>query len=129
MASFSDYGPTSVHVGAPGVEIYSSVLSPIGLYNESFTSATVGSNGPFTIGGTTSSRWAVGNLLTHTGMYTDSVRPFPSNENVYAQSPVIDLSGVPSATMSFFIWCDTPITGYYDNYLSLDFGSSGIFPP
>ena len=111
IASFSDYGATTVDVGAPGVDIYSTVQTSTGIYSESFTSSTVGPSGTFSVGGTTMSQWHTGILgASLTGVYTDSTLPYGTGESTYMQSPTINLSGVHAAGISFIVWCDTPST-------------------
>lgn len=93
LCSFSNYGRTSVHVGAPGRNIYSLALSRTNHWTENFAAA-----GGWTLDGT----WAIsGGVLTN--------RPYADSADCSAVSPNIDLTGASYCRIYFDITgaCDT----------------------
>ena len=117
LADFSDYGADSVDVGAPGVEIYSTMAGSI-IFSEDFESVAEGYNiGQFTSGGITTNWWGAGNNCCSKVIYTDyfvkkyaPTYSYESNANTWLISNPINFSSsnIKGATLSFDIWCDTP---------------------
>lgn len=104
LCSFSNYGKTSVHVGAPGRNIYS--LAP----SRADIPATVSDftvNNGWTFGGTNNT-WAIsGGVLTN--------KPYVNNSDCYAVSPSLDLTGATYCRVEFTVSGNTEY--YYDyNY-------------
>ncbi|PKN01541.1 MAG: hypothetical protein CVU77_04435 [Elusimicrobia bacterium HGW-Elusimicrobia-1] len=69
LASFSNYGATSVDVAAPGVNIYSTIPTysygaPTTLYSKNFDSDTVGQVPSGWVRGGTNSSWAITNSVS-----------------------------------------------------------------
>jgi len=132
LATFSNYGVTSVDVGAPGTNIYSTFANT-NLLNESFdnlitpsipsgwTKGGVNSWGTYTLDGGT----AWGKVL-----YGDLAYPYANNTNSTITSPSYNLNG-NGAVMDFWTRCDTEYTGYssgqiaYD-YMALEYSSDGV---
>lgn len=57
LASFSDYGATSVHVGAPGVSILSTSYTSTSSILDDFSGQPTGGLSSFTPGGLTANNW------------------------------------------------------------------------
>ncbi|RLC36714.1 hypothetical protein DRH29_03970 [candidate division Kazan bacterium] len=130
LADFSDYGVNSVDVGAPGVNIYSTVADTT-LFSEDFESYQEGSFGNFIPGGNTTNWWGVGHDGYSQVIYTDYLTyltqiSYEPNAFTYIEKP-IDLSSpnIVNATLSFNIWCDTPSSATYDDYVYTDYFSNG----
>jgi subtilisin family serine protease len=102
LCSFSNYGKTSVHVGAPGRNIYSLALSRADHWTDNFTV-----NSGWTFGGTNNT-WAIsGGVLTN--------KPYVNSSDCYAVSPVLDLTGATYCRVEFTVSGNTEY--YYDyNY-------------
>jgi len=124
IASFSDYGATSVDVGAPGTNIYSTVAD-IEVLNEDFESVTppavpAGWNaiddwGTYDVGG------SFGNVL-----YGDVNNvPYVPNANSTTTLPPYSLNNAGGAVVDFWTRCDTELT-QWDDYMSMEFSSDGI---
>ncbi len=130
LASFSDYGSSSIAVGAPGVNIYSSVAVLADALDEGFESTTL-PNLPagWTVGGTNNhwntaySDWWEENVLS-----PDPNQPYSNNASTSVTSPTIDLSGTAGATLNFYRYCNTeysdPETTSSD-YMALDISHDG----
>ncbi|MFH1546163.1 MAG: S8 family serine peptidase, partial [Patescibacteria group bacterium] len=87
LATFSNYGATSVDVGAPGVNIYSTVAS-IESFSEDFETATLHEIGTqFMAGGDTPSYWGVEQVGSQKALFTDDRNlPYIPNEYAYIES-------------------------------------------
>ncbi|MDD5213318.1 MAG: S8 family serine peptidase [Candidatus Gracilibacteria bacterium] len=121
LASFSNYGANTVNIGAPGVSIYSSVLSNI----TAFSGANVSN---FTTGGL-NNNW--GNFSSTGVLWTDLAYPYATGADTYIEKQV-DTSSLYNPSLNFRIWCDAGSTGTgYDNYstdyTSLSFSTGGSF--
>jgi subtilisin family serine protease len=132
LASFSNYGTTSVDVGAPGTNIYSTVsgnsvlgtsylsenfeeLAPPGIPSGWVRGGTNNNWGTYNYGG------SLGNVL-----YGDLNHPYANSANTTLTSPVFDLSGSTGATISFFSGCDTEYdVNYFQDYMVLEYSSDG----
>jgi len=132
LATFSDYGASSVDVGAPGVNIYSTVsgssMEGTTVLDEKFDGVTApsipsrwtkgGSNnywGTYNYGG------AIGNV-----MYGDLNYPYANNANTTIVSSAYNLNNASGATISFHTACDTDYyIGYFYDYMTLEYSSDG----
>ena len=131
LAEWSDYGTISVDVGAPGVGIYSTVAETV-MFSENFETVIEGYNtGQLIPGGLTTNWWGVGHDGSSKAIYTDyltysSGLPYAWNANTYIEKP-FDLSdtSISGASLSFTIWCDTPSSPTYDDYVYTTYYSNG----
>jgi subtilisin family serine protease len=121
LADFSDYGAQSVDVGAPGVNILSTVPSFVDVVSENFQSV-IASNLPsgWTKSGT-NNNWGTymypdGNKV----LYGELMAPYNNDANTTVTSPKINLAS-PSASISFLAQCDTEytLTDWFD-YMALE---------
>ena len=106
LASFSNYGNASVDVGAPGVNIYSTMAGS-NIFSEDFESSPY----KFIPKGFTTPNWIVGNNGSSYVAYSDKYTPYDSDAYTWLElSNSIDLSDseISGATLNFTIWCDTP---------------------
>lgn len=107
LASFSNYGATSVDVGAPGVNILSTL--PGGSYTPKPTDLFFDNMESGSINWTAQPTWAITNEQNYTsgGGYSWSDSPYSNysnNTNSSLTSKVIDLSGITDNLMlGFFI--------------------------
>jgi len=128
LASFSNYGATSVDVGAPGINIYSTVLGETAVLFETFESVTppnipngwtkagINNNwGTYPIGGS----W--GNVL-----YGDLYYPYTDSVDTTITSSTYNLA-LSSVSINFWAACDTEYKtdGWYD-YMQLEYSSDGV---
>lgn len=131
LALFSDYGVTSVDVGAPGEYIYSTIAESA-ILSETFDSL-VPPNAPvgWVKSGGTDSNWTTyaldagtywGNVL-----YVDSNLPYLDSAPIATSvtSPAYNLNGSVGAKMEFWTQCDTEYVALTD-YMALDFSSDGV---
>lgn len=135
LANFSNYGNTSVDVGAPGVNIYSTVsgstIDGSVILNETFESVTP-PNIP--------SGWEKGGIFNNWGtydfndgtienvLYGDLNYPYENNINSTIKSPALDLGGmnVTGTTITFLTRCDTEYnTLYWTDYMAIEMSSDG----
>jgi subtilisin family serine protease len=95
LASFSNYGATTVDVGAPGVDTYSTVPAREVVFSDNFDDGTIA---PWTTAGTPNT-WDVTTVVPPpppSGAYSLSDSPvgdYAVGTNNWAASPSIDLSG------------------------------------
>jgi subtilisin family serine protease len=109
-ASFSNYGPTTVDIAAPGNDIFGADISRSTVFFEDFESGAPG--------------WLEGHLAGSSGIYdwtlwddpngntyaTDSVGTsgnqvdYAPNTNSFLRSPPIDLTGVLGAQLTIRLW-------------------------
>ncbi|MFZ2192620.1 MAG: S8 family serine peptidase [Candidatus Moraniibacteriota bacterium] len=134
IASFSDYGSNFVDIGAPGLNIYSSV-SPLGtestVAEESFDSATIGA---LPSGWTKTGDWQVvlvSGLGNWVGSKADVATSYGSNENSTVTLPTYNLSG-SDAVIDFYALCDTEYLSFAQNadwstadYITLEVSNDG----
>ncbi len=128
LVEWSDYGATSVDVGAPGVNVYSTVADSEVL-NETFTSVTP-PNIPNSW--TKTGNWGTYDFGDDKVLYGDYFNiPYANNVNSTIVSPIANLSGtnVTGAMIDFYTKCDTeyfsPFAGYGD-YMILEISDDGI---
>jgi len=130
LASFSNYSTNSVDVGAPGVNIYSTVIAEESAYssvlNESFETITppaiplnfisTGYFGTYALDGGT--YW--GKVL-----YGDLSYPYTNNVDTTITSPSYNLNA-SGATIDFWTKCDTEyITTDWADYMQLEYSADG----
>jgi len=99
LASFSNYGSTSVDVGAPGVNTYSTVPAFTSAWSDNFADGNISN---WTTGGT-GTTWGVINIgLFSPFSLTDSVfGNYLNNSNNWARSPAFSLTGLSDCKMDF----------------------------
>lgn len=128
LADFSDYGINSVDVGAPGVNIYSTVPSLISstLLNETFEEITPPNTPNEWI---KTDYWGTYNLGSVFGnvLYGDLNYPYTNNVDSTITLPTYNLDEASSATIDFWTRCDTEyITTDWHDYMALEISSDGI---
>lgn len=124
LANFSDYGAAFVDIGAPGVNIYSTIIPDSLVMSENFE----GADYQITTGGTTQDQWSIGNDGWSKVAYSDSYTPYDTNAFTWMMSKdIIDLSNntIKGATLSFTVWCDTPSSATFDDYILTQHFSNG----
>ncbi|MBT9169303.1 MAG: Thermophilic serine proteinase [Syntrophomonadaceae bacterium] len=107
LAMFSNYGPISVDVAAPGVNIYSTIPAREIVFSDNFDSAFTWATGG------TNNTWAVTAELSKSApnSLTDSPRAnYLSGTSSWARSPVINLSGKKGCTLSYYMEWDVDPT-------------------
>jgi subtilisin family serine protease len=131
LATFSDYGATSVDVGAPGTNILSTVADS-NLLNETFNEVTPPNLPNGWIKGGTNNNWGTYGTSTKV-LYGDLFSYHPSLPNSYlpnADSTVrfpVNLSGSTGANIEFYAKCDTEYyTPETSDYMSLELSGDGI---
>ncbi len=122
IAEFSDFGLVSVDMGAPGVNILSSVADSTAFVND-FESVTA-PNLPS--GWTKTGNWGTYDFGDNTVLYGDLATPYANNANTTATAPTVNLSGASGATLSFYTVCDTEYTtsDWFD-YMQLEYSADG----
>ena len=124
LASFSNYGKTTVDVGAPGVDIYSTYFTKDSnrVAFESFDSVTPPEL-PAGFSTSTGSDWGTAMATTSSvALFSDvNHQPYAPNASSTITSPIYDLSAYKEADMVFYVGCDTeyPDSGYSDDRLEL----------
>lgn len=100
LAHFSNYGAGSVHVAAPGVNIYSTKPARRTLWSTNFDS---GSMSDWTTGGTNNT-WGLSTLRHYSGSYSLAVNPagnYLNSSNSWARAPVLNLSASLGSKLNF----------------------------
>jgi subtilisin family serine protease len=100
LASFSNYGATSVDVAAPGMNIYSCRPSRQTVWSDDFDD---GSISDWTTGGTNNT-WATTNSLSYSASYSLTDSPAGNYQNgtdSWARAPLINLSSYSGAMFEF----------------------------
>jgi subtilisin family serine protease len=128
LAYFSNFGAISVDVGAPGVNIYSTVANAV-TYSETFEDA-VPSTIPdgWTIGGDQNSWGTYDTGMPEWGtiLFSDNGLPYSDNVDTTITSPTLDMRAT-SATMNFWTGCDTEYDfSDWTDYLSLEYSADGV---
>jgi subtilisin family serine protease len=125
LASFSNFGASSVDVGAPGVNILSTVASE-NVFMDSITSGNPPQNSDWTMTGSMSISGGVIIGDTNKNPYLDNA------VNTATQDNVVDLSGLSYGAMSFDATCDTEyISGSFSgndswaDYMQMDLSNDG----
>jgi len=128
LATFSSYGVTSVDVGAPGVNIYSTVPQETATLFESFESLTTPAVPSGWVKGGTSNNWGTyqlddgifwGNVL-----YGDLALSYANNANTTITSPTYDLSA-GGANIDFWARCDTEYGYTLRDYMVIEISADG----
>ncbi|MDD4135900.1 MAG: S8 family serine peptidase [Candidatus Shapirobacteria bacterium] len=121
LASFSNYGGTSVDVGAPGVEIYSTVSFRKD-YIEDYLDYTNGSG----------SYWQVANTNVGKIFITDSRTPYSNNSDYTITSENVDIAAMVSNPTKFVFKAQCYDVGTTDgsgdaasDYVVLEFSDNG----
>ncbi|MFZ2151083.1 MAG: S8 family serine peptidase [Candidatus Absconditicoccaceae bacterium] len=133
IAFFSDYGTTSVDIGAPGVSIYSSLFlknTLTGLRDdfESYAGGSAPAGWP--IGGTQNNR-GISDLGGSRGKvyYSDLAATYANNTDSYTETGK-DLTIYSGATISFWTRCDTEYSGTaWTDYMSLLITTGSTYNP
>jgi subtilisin family serine protease len=134
LASFSDTGATSVDVGAPGVNIFST-FDESTIINETFNNVIAPNLPP----GWTSdyvSNWGTYNIGTtavpNNVLYGDLTYPYVSSVNSTIGYTTVDLSSYSNAKFDFTAKCDTEYTDPYgvgdssSDYMALEISADGV---
>lgn len=129
LASFSDFGITSVDIAAPGVNIFS-LADDTDIYTENFEGVTPPalpagwtSTGTINYWGTEIIGLSFGNVLI-----ADVSSTYHDSSNSSAISPTIDITTSTGATIDFWARCDTQyITNGWADYMTLNFSTSTSF--
>lgn len=130
LTSFSNYGATTVDVGAPGKNIYSTI-DESGVISYSFDNLDSGSlPSTWTAGGGTT--WGAGNVggtgAVNMVVWTDMSVPYTEGVNSVVTADTLDLSLVTNAKFQFYTYCDTENTdpNLGGDYLALEVSSDGV---
>lgn len=99
LASFSNHGPSSVDVGAPGVNTYSTVPKFTTVWSDDFADGNISN---WTTGGA-GTTWGLTNIgLATPFSLTDSIfGNYQNNSNNWARSPAFNLTGFSGCTLNF----------------------------
>lgn len=128
LATFSNYGATSVDVGAPGVNIYSTVPSETTVLNETFESAAP----PAIPTGWTKEgvnnnwrTWPAGESWGNV-LWGDYNNPYTDDSDTSVTSPTYNLSTTSGASISFWAYCDTQYNEPTNSdYMALEYSGDG----
>ena len=124
LASFANFGASTVDVGAPGVNIYSTNASE-DAFNENFETITPPA---LPTGWAKTGNWGTFNLGGYDGtvLYGDLNYPYVDSADTKATSPTISLSGAKSAVLSFWTLCDTQYSpDEWTDYMALEVSADG----
>jgi len=124
LASFSNFGATTVDVGAPGIDIYSTYADKNAL-SENFEEVTE-PNMP--VGWIKTGNWGTFDYQVPDGkvLYGDVNYPYLATANSTAKSAAVNLSGAKSATFEFLSGCDTEYNvSSWTDYMALEISSDG----
>lgn len=136
LASFSDYGATSVDVGAPGINIYSTIVADSNILFETFEGLTTSSiPGDWNRNGIENS-WGTYNRTDLFGigwgkvLYGDLNYPYLSNANTTVTSPLYNLSNSAKSNINFWTRCDTSYHlnsegSIFQDYMALEISMDG----
>jgi len=121
LAWFSNYGPASVDVAAPGIRIFSLKDGRQTLWSEDFET---GLPGDWTTGGS-GDTWAMADPPAMPGAHALAVSPtddYADDANAWVQAPVQNLSAVSAGQLTFqLIGQSEP----YADYLYLEISTNG----
>ncbi|MCX6714772.1 MAG: S8 family serine peptidase [Candidatus Uhrbacteria bacterium] len=133
LASFSNYGAVSIDVGAPGVNIYSTVANSTVL-DQTFE-GVVSPNVPsgWTTAGEGSANWGVFGITSPdtygfgSVLYGDKNVPYLNNADSTIALPAVDLgTAVQGAVLDFTSSCDTDFDpGLSSDYMQLEVSTDG----
>lgn len=125
----SDYGATSVDVGAPGKNIYSTISQETNVLFESFETIIPPAVPSGWVKSVTNNNWGTYTLDDGTFwgnvLYGDLAYPYANNANTTITSPTYNLSS-GGANIDFWTKCDTEyVTDSWADYMTLEFSSDG----
>lgn len=126
LASFSNYGTTSVDVGAPGVNIYSTVAGN-DILTETFEAQVAPNIPDGWVRGGTDNKWGTYDIGTKVLFGQTPALPYDASADTYINSSSTDISNAGGATISFTARCDTEyITDGWADYMQLEYSADGI---
>lgn len=137
LADFSDYGATSVDVGAPGTNIYSTISSETSsnILDETFEGTTPPAIPGGWIKGGSPNYWGTYDFedgLWDNVLYGDySHIPYENNVDSTVTLPSYNLNDATVATIDFWTKCDTeyfPVDSefFWTDYMTLELSQDGI---
>ena len=100
LAAFSNFGSKSVDIGAPGINIYSTIPGRKTIWEDDFEDGDIGD----WVTGGKSDDWGVTNELVFSGVYslTDSPEDnYSTRTNSWCRTPAINLDGERHAKLAF----------------------------
>ena len=126
LAYFSNYGATSVDVGAPGVDIYS--LEGYRVFSEDFESVTPPALGLKFVSSGTGNNWGTQDirefniaLLGAAIVRSNLTKPYASNADSYLTSTSININSTSESYLQFYYDCGLPsITGPSTDYIGFE---------
>jgi len=129
LASFSNYGTSSIDVGAPGVNIYSTIVDFITTSSENFNEVVTPT---LPVGWTstgTNNYW--GTAVRSSGnnsFYVDpSHSPYTANASSTVTSPVYNFSGLGGMAINLYAGCDSEYTtSTWTDYMTLETSGDGV---
>ncbi len=124
LVSFSNWGPSTVDVAAPGVTIYSTWLPSRHSIGGSFPDDVESGPGDWTTGGTT--QWAIveGEYQSPTHCWTDSpLGDYGNNTDSWLILPRIDLSRKWLSRLTYYLRMETEA---YRDFLYIEASTDGI---
>ncbi len=133
LAWFSDYGSGYVDVGAPGTDVYSSVVDDSGtdVAFEAFDGVVAPALPDGWAAGGTDANWGTFDATETLGadwanvLYGDLAFPYAETADTTVRSTAYDLGGV-ATTMGFLTVCDTEyVTDSWADYMALEFSADG----
>jgi len=120
LASWSNYGASSVDVAAPGVNILSTVpATRTVVWSDNFSD---GNMGGWTTGGTNNS-FGVQNYDGSNRLSDSPAGNYPNNTDSWARAPILDLSSYHGVTLEFIV------RGYLEedyDYASVETSTDGV---
>lgn len=127
LATFSNYGVTSVDVGAPGTNIYSAIANTT-LLNQTFEGVVPPAvPSGWIVSGTSTNVWGTYNIGGAWGkvLYSDLTIPYANIASSSIMSPTYDVSG-SSASLDFWTRCDTEYSdSEWRDYMVLEVSGDG----
>ncbi len=130
LAFFSNYGAQSVDVGAPGVDILSTVadFSITGvLLDETFEDEASGSAVPAGWTMSEEGKWNIydtGDPAWGKVLYGDASFPYSDNASTNVTLPKVDLTGADYGTLGFMARCDTEYTTVdWRDYMQVEYST------
>ena len=133
LASFSDFGSGYVDVGAPGTDVYSTVVNDAGTNAmlETFTGVTVPGIPDGWVPGGEGNDWGTFDATESLGaewgnvLFGDLAFPYAETADTTVESPSFDLTG-GAAWMIFWAVCDTEWSAVeWTDYMALEFSADG----
>lgn len=132
LVTFSDYGATSVDVGAPGKNILSTIADT-NLLNETFEGVTPPNVPSGWVKGGANNNWGTyyDSYYDTNQLYGDLSYPYVNNANTTITSPTYNLgNGTTEVTLDFWTQCDTEyfLTSsdyFWTDYMTLELSSNG----